>query len=451
MDCRINDILDQTFIAFKKYYVRLKKENRFIFAYMEFRTREEFIEYNKDKYDSIVIEEISQKTKYSLLECEKYGTESNGKNFKIKYRVDRIINDTLKDLKKKYINEVEFVFDDINWFMNDNSSYDFDPIKCCVNVNHLYLEYSTNFGKVTIYKEFSFTEKTDEFNIKNDIVFKLKFDKEINYHEFRNKIYCFRNLLLILGRRHLDIKKIKINECDLYDCYEEYNYRPLNDRYMEYLDHHTITIKSIDNFGDAISNFFNIYDTIMPIIDGYFCNLKYTLPTKVKFINICSMIEDYANLFLNEESKKYREKEANNNKEKFIKKIANKMLEQKIIGEKNFDSVINILEEEVKKDNSLTFKDKTISIIKNVNNSFEFDDSKIELISDNFREVRKQIVHKGVFIREELYPILESYCSFIEDIIYLNILNEIGIDISNSIFKCIEFNYDKKDLIVEFQ
>ena len=43
------------------------------------------------------------------------------------------------------------------------------------------------------------------------------------------------------------------------------------------------------------------------------------------------------------------------------------------------------------------------------------------------------------------------YCSFIEDVIYLNILSEIGIDISNSVFECIEYNYVKDDLIIEFQ
>ncbi len=451
MDSKINNILEQTFLVFEKYYVRLKKENKFIFAYIEFATREDFLMYDKDEYSSIVIEEVTQKKKYTLLECQKYGTEVSDKVIKIKYRVDKISDDILIDLNKKFIKEVELTFTDINWFVNDEKLYKFDPIKVSINVNGFNMEYLTNIGKIIVYRSFLFFEKSDEFNINSGIVFKFIFNKKVDYYEFRKRIYCFRNLLLILGRRYIDIKNVKINNNDLYDCHEEYNYKPLNKRYMEYLDYHTITIGSIDKFGEAVSKFFDIYDTIISIIDSYFCNLKYVLPTKVKFINVCAMIEDYANIFLVDESRKYREKEATKNKHKFITKSVNKMLEQNIIDKSNSNLVVSILDEEVKKDLNLTFKDKVISIIKNVNESFKFNDDDIELIADNFREARKQFVHKGLVVRTEVYPILEKYCSFVEDIIYLNILKEIGIDISNSIFECIEYNYEKDDLIIVFK
>lgn len=448
---KLNDLFSNTFIAFNKYFVRLKKENRFIFAYIEFPTREEFLEYDKELYELVVIEEVSHKKQYTLLECEKYGTEASRGIIKIKYRVDRILDDVLNVLNMEFIDDAEVTFDDINWFINDKNSFEFDPLKSCVNTKEYVSEYKSSIGKIIIFKSFSFAEKKDNFNIGSDIVFRFVFDKKLDYHEFRKRIYCFRNLLLILGRRHIDFKEIKINSKCLYDCFDEYTYKPINNKYCEYLDHHTITIGSIDKFGDAVTKYFKIYDTIISIIDSYFCNLKYTLPAKVKFINVCIMIEDYANIFLVDESKKYREKEATNNKQKYITNVVNKMLKEKAIDETKVDIVTNILDAEVKKDMSLSFKDKVISIIKRVNESFKFEDSEIELIADNFREARKRFVHKGIIASEEICPILEMYCSFIEDVIYLNILSEIGIDISNSVFECIEYNYVKDDLVIAFK
>lgn len=447
----LDNMFENTYIAFDKYYVRLKKDNKFVFAYIEFFTRDEFVKYDKDKYDLIVIEDISNKKQFTLLECEKYGTEATENKIIIKYRVDRILDDVLTDINDEFIKEADITFDDINWFVNDDNSFDFDPEKVCVSVKDYNLEYVTNIGKIAIFKSFSFMEKSNIFNIESDMVFRFVFEKKISYHEFRKRIYCFRNLLLILGRRNIELKSIKINEKYLFDCYEEYKYRSINERYMEYLDHHTITIGSIDEFGESISKFYDIYDTILSIIDSYFCSVKYTLPTKVKFINACTMIEDYANIFLVDESKKHREKEATNNKQKYIAKVLDKMLQENVIDEAKKDIVNNILDTEVKKDMSLSFKDKVISIIQNVNKSFDFDDAEIELIADNFREARKQFVHKGIIPKEEVCPILEMYCSFVEDIIYLNILSKIGIDISSSIFRCIEYEYNKDDLIIAFQ
>lgn len=448
---KLIDLLSNTFIAFSKYFVRLKKENRFIFAYIDFPTHEEFLEYDKELYELIVIEEISHKKQYTLLECEKYGTEASGRSIKIKYRVDRILDDVLNDFSIEFIDNAEVTFDDINWFINDDNSFEFDPLKVCVNVKEYFKEYKSSIGEIMIFKAFSFTEKKNNFNIDSDIVFRFVFDRKLNYREFRERIYCFRNLLLILGRRHIDFKEIKINSKYLYDCFEEYTYKPINKRYCEYLDHHTITINSIDKFGDAVSQYFKIYDTIISIIDSYFCNLKYTLPTKAKFINVCTMIEDYANIFLVNESKEHREKESANSKQKYIINVVGKMLKENLIDEIKVDKVCNILEAEVKKDMNLSFKDKVISIIKEVNKSFKFEDSEIELIADNFREARKRFVHKGIIASEEICPVLEIYCSFIEDVIYLNILNVIGIDISNSVFECIEYNYEKDDLIIVFK
>lgn len=451
MNKKVDDFIKNIYIAFDKYYVRLKKEGKFIFAYIEFLTREEYLKFDKDEYDLIIVKEITSEKKYTFIECQKYGLEEKDGKIKIKYRIDRIYEDEWKNLEDKTINNATISFDDINWFFNSSNSFHFDPIKCSVSVNGMQKEYETHFGKLQIFKGFSFKEQSNEFNITGNFAFNFSFNESINYMELRERMYGFRNLLLILGRRHIDIASIIINDTELIDCFEEYKYNPLNSRYLEYLDHHTITLNEIGNFDKVIDSFYQIYDSIIAIIDSHFCQVKYSLPPKVKFISVCTMIEDFANQFLVEETKKYREIEATKNKTNFIDKSIKKMLEKGIIEEKNKEEIYEIINSEVKKDLNLTFKDKVKAIITNVNDSFKFKEEEIELISDNFRELRKVFVHKGMFADERISQYLNICSSFTEDLIFLNIMKIIGIDISSSIFECIEYDYDRENLIIKIE
>lgn len=342
------------------------------------------------------------------------------------------------------------IFNDINWFINDDEPYDINIAKKCINIKEFNVKYSSKIGDITIYRVALFNNKTGELNINSDIEFRIEFNKNVSYYELK-KIYGFRNFLLILGRRYIDFEKIQINNNNLYDYYEEYNYNPLNKEYTEYLNDHTITLSLIENFGAVISKYMDNYEKMISVIDAYFCSVKYALPTKVKFINACTMIEDYTNIFLISEAKKYKKVEANKNKQKFISQLTNKMLDQNIINESKIDNLINLLEDELKKDSVLSFKEKVISVIANVNESFKLNDNEIDIIANNFREARKQFVHNGMIVNSKDYIILEKYCSFAEDIIYLNILKIVGVDISDSIFDCIEYSYEKDDLKVKFK
>ena len=450
MNKKIDDLIKNIYIIFDRYYVSLKKEGRFVFAYIEFLNKEEYLEFDKDEYDLIVVKEILSERIYTFIECQKYGVETAKDKVKIKYRIDRIYENEWESLSKKVINNVTIYLDNIEWFFNNTNSFHFDFVKHLLSVNDMQKEYEISFGKLQIYKSFGFKQSSNEFNIKDNIAFNFNFNEPVDYKELLERIYGFRNLLLILGRRHLDITSIVINDVELIDCFEEYEYNPLNERYIEYLDHHTITLDEIDNFGEVVTNFYQIYNSIIAIIDSYFCQVKYSLPPKVKFVNVCTMIEDFANLFLVDDAKKYREIEATNNKKKFIDNCIEKMLEKNVIKEQDKNIAYDILNSEVKKDSQLSFKDKVMAIIFNVNNSFKFKESEIELIADNFREVRKKFIHKGVFADEITCQYLNIYSSFAEDLIFLNILKNIGIDISNSIFKCIEYDYSKTDLPVKF-
>ena len=378
-------------------------------------------------------------------------SKNNDNIIKIKYRIDRIYENELTNLHNKIINNVIVSFDDIGWLFNDLKYFKFDFKKLSVSINGIKKEYETNFGKIQVFNYFSFNEKPKEFNIKDEIFFKFIFNKNINYNEFIKKIYSFRNLLLILGRRHLDFDTIKINEVELIDCYEEYNYKPLNERYLEYLDHHTITLNAINDFGIVVNNFCEIYDSIISVIDSYFCLVKFNIPSKAKFIIACTMIEDYSNLFLVDEAKKYKEGEAKNNKAKFINNIVKEIEEKEIIKKEQLEDIRDILSGIVKEDSQLTFREKVIATIENVNDSFNFDESDIELIANNFRKARKAFIHNGVFPNEVLCQYLDNYSSFTEDLIYLNILKKIGVNINNSIFECFEYNYKKEDLFVMFK
>lgn len=349
---------------------------------------------------------------------------------------------------KKNFNEIDLCFEDISWLFNETEYFQIEPLDDVISFNGFSNEYKTFFGKIIVGNFNTVKQTKSEINIKNDFEFKFIFNNSVSYNEVYEKIYAFRNLLLILGRRYFDIKRIKLNDIELIDCFEEYLYNPLSKQYLEYLDHHTITLSEIDNFGEVVTNFLNLYDKIISIIDSFFVQTKYNLPDKVSFFNACSMIEDYVNLFLIEEAKANGEEEAANNKMKYIKKCINDMINEKIIVEEQKADVEIILYKHVKKNENLSFKEKVMALVKNVNNSFNFSDSEIKIIAENFRDARRAFAHNGMFIDEIFSPYISTYCHFTDDLIYLNILKQIGIDITKSQFECIEFNYSKSDLTV---
>ena len=63
---KIAELIKYTYIAFDKYYLRLKKENRSIFAYIEISKDEEKI---KDEYTTLIVQEVTSKKVYTFINC----------------------------------------------------------------------------------------------------------------------------------------------------------------------------------------------------------------------------------------------------------------------------------------------------------------------------------------------------------------------------------------------
>lgn len=449
MQTNIDDILKDRYKIDEKFFSYFENDERYINVVVEFNNMDEFNEFNKDIYDVINIKSILNDNELSLINCSRYCEESSNNKIRIKYRVDRISEFVIKNINDSIFYNITFSLDDINWFVLDETNYSFDPVNENVKFNNFIKSYNVSFGKITIYRLFSFAHKTNEFKINDDIAFNIEFNKEITYAEVIEKVYCLRNLLSIFGRRHLNVVNMfttnKEKEYRIIDCYKEYNHHPINDRYREYLDHHTLTLNSLKDFSLIINKYYEEYHRMLPIIDSWFSNVKFQLPPRVRFINLTTMIEDFANIYLKRKVNEESEIEAKEIKHKFIEKIFNAFDKRVIITDIDKKEIEQELIKVVK-DTQSTFIIKTKALINNVNEIFNYKSKEIEIITKNIRNARLACIHKGIYIDETKLQYIAKYSDFIEDVIFLNILKVCGSDLQFNEWKCIEYNYQRDDL-----
>lgn len=101
MNKKLNELLLNTYIIYDKYYARLEKKERFIFLNIEFALNEEFVEFDKDKYDILIAKEVTSDKIYTFIECDNYGYSCTNNKIIIKYRVDKVYDGKLEKLDEK--------------------------------------------------------------------------------------------------------------------------------------------------------------------------------------------------------------------------------------------------------------------------------------------------------------------------------------------------------------
>ena len=450
MQKSIDDILNDWYKIDEKFNSYFEVDERYINIVIEFDNLDEFNKFNKDIYDVINIKSIRSDNELSLINCSRYCVENSSNKIRIKYRVDRISEFVIKSIDDSVFDDITFSLDDINWFVLDETNYSFDPINENVKFNNYVKSYNLSFGKITIYRLFSFAHKSNEFKMNDDIAFNIKFNSAITYTEVIEKVYSFRNLLMIFGRRYLNVVNMfitnKEKEYRIIDCYKEYNHHPINNNYREYLDHHTLTLKCLKDFPQLINRYYEEYNKMLPIIDSWFSNVKFQLPPKVRFINLTTMIEDFANLYLKNKVNDDSINEAQKIKNDFIENIFGIFNKKMKITDSDKIAIKKELNELVKDNNQTSFIIKTKTLINNVNEIFEYSNNEIEIIIENIRNARLACIHKSIYIDEEKIQYISKYSDFIDDIVFLNILKLCGSDLRFDEWKCIEYNYQKKDL-----
>ena len=441
------DLIKAKYIVFDKYTANLEQDGRFINLVIEFNNSKDFEEINKDIYDLIEIVSSSTSDKYILVNCIYTMNYTKGGKIFLIYRIDRISEFLFNNLEDKVIDNVSFKVDDIFWFIRDQKGFEFDLQQNFIKYSPFNYTFDFQDGKMNINGTAKFLDSRMSSSITEGVNFEIEFNKEQSFNEVIKKVYCIRNLLMVLGRRNLNITDIYINEGEeqrkIYDCYTEYKYKPDNENYSDYLDHHTITLKSINNFQDVINCFINNYQTLMPIIDSWFSNEKYSLPSRVKFMNSITMIEDFANKYKKELVKIESKKASEENKSSFIEKIFTVLEDYIEIAEDNKEVIKNELYKIIN-DSSASIEFKIKILIEEVNDLLKLDENQISIIAKNIKEARIACIHKGIFIDGDKEKYVHIYAEFINDLIFLNTLRMLGIEFIDE--KLFFFNYDKEKL-----
>lgn len=445
----INDLLKTNYIIEEKHNAFLEHNGTFLILSIEFKSKKSYDDFHKDHYDIINAKSFIGNKHYSFIECDNIGMSSYNKRIYLKYRVIMVTNYCIDNLDFKCFNSFSISFGDISWFVSDKASYEFLSDNNSMGINNFYKEYNLDFGKLIIFKNYTFKEKSNLFTMDNDILFKFDLNKSVSYNELIEIIYTFRNLLMIIGKRNINISSLYV-EIDnrkyvFLDCFKEYNYSPINSIYENYLNHRVLTLCDINNFDKFINNFYREYKKLLPIIDSLFSNAKYSLPSKVRFINSATMVEDFANLYMTGEVNKETKIEDEKNKNAFVKKIF-KVIEKVIVIEDENKGNICLGLKSILNDMQSSFVTKIKILIKKVNYTFNFDETQIEKISKQIRDARLACVHKGIFIDSKKTIYLNIYSSFIDDIIYLNILKILKININGNYSHIIEVDYNSKQL-----
>lgn len=253
---------------------------------------------------------------------------------------------------------------------------------------------------------------------------------------------------MLIGKRHINVNSLIIwsnnQRFEICDCFDEYNFHPINERLKEYLDHLSITLESISNFEIIVNNYYSEYKNLLTIIDSYFNSVKYSMAPKVKFINATTMIEDYSNIYFKQESKEMQNEYDESYKNKFVLKVMNVLTSKNYVDKSKEHMIVNDLNRIVYRSKEVSFQSKLKIIIKKVNTVFNFDEDEIEIIVDNIKTARRVCVHAGIFPSDLDCKCFSNYAYFIEDLILLNIYDLIGLN-NNTCF--LDFYYKKSDLL----
>lgn len=372
--------------------------------------------------DIINVKTVLENVPISLINCYNNGHKSIGIDenaiLYTYYSIERVIYDyNLIDLNNLITNEVSVVYSDLE-HMTECKNYELDvkdfkikPLIKTFNVN-------LSFAEINIRYISQISEKCTSIEINRVTEFNIKFIKELCMSEIIEKIYMFKNLLMILLKRNISVENIYLivglKKIELYDCFKINHKSATSVKSDKTLNHRCMKFEKLINIDEIFENFSSNYEILYPILELYFNVVQTKIPDHTRLVNCCVMIEYFSRQFDDSNAQELT-------KNKYLSKS--------------------------KKVKEAEYYDRVKSLILKVNSVYNFTTKEIETISDKIKDARTYFIHfqKGNKFRdsEEFY-----FNYFIEDIILINIYLLIGIKLNDITYITFEnYIYNKKNLI----
>lgn len=349
--------------------------------------------------------ELPNSKKITLLNCRYFGSGASGDNpitnAHVDYFIDRlIVGYDLKDITLNFIKCISFNFDNIEW-ITKSRVYKNDILKGKIDITCLYKEYKLPDKTVTFGMLPSFECEDYKIIVSGERGFSVSFNSDKTIDEALRYVYTIKNLLMLLGKRNINIVDKKIIEgdylYDIIDCGLDRCYHHINKSLLIHLNHiSNINIENLSNFDKILYEFENKYERLMPLIELYFNVVKYMIPDLTRFVNSLTMLEYYSREFDDANALK-----------------------------------ITITKRGKKPKNGAEFADRVESLIKNVNDVFNMNNADIEVLAKKIKDARTYYIHYDHTGKKINDDILFKYVYFIEDIILLNIYLMLGLEIKS--------------------
>ena len=365
---------------------------------------------------------IKDNRKITLLNCAFRGHSSIGYdpilNACAIFSIDRVLLDyDLDNYDEKFITSVSVEYEDITWFTNEKV-YNNDIIDNKVSITLFDKEYKLK-DKTILFNIFpSFTENTNFIKVGGKEKFTFVFNNKQNIEDALHYIYLIRNLLMLLGKRNINVIIQEINDdfqmYKLIDCTIDKNVKIENKDLVDHLNHRNgFKIENMESFSSIVAKFEKLYKRLNPLLELYYNVVKYNVPILTRFVNALTMLENYSREFDDDGA-----------------------------------LALTITKTEKKPRNGANFVDRVKSLIENVNSVYNLSDIEIDMLSKKIKSARTYYIHyenRGLKIEEN---ILFKYVYFIEDIIILNIylLLEIDINKINNV-SYNDYYYNVKELL----
>lgn len=361
---------------------------------------------NKDlDFINAILEE--DKSKLALINCFNSSHNSSGskndRRYETVYWIDRIAkNYSLTKISDKIADNIIIEFDDLKWFVK-NKVYEYDFTNNKIDFNPFFNKYVLKNKSVEFGVESKFSETFYDLKVNSKYCFIIKFYRKASLNVIIKYVYMIKNLLMILGKRDVNIinKKIFIKKDfsynNIFDCNYE-NEKSNISEISERIDRrYGLKYENISDFGIVLNGFEKEYNRLNPLLEIYYNIVKNKVPTLTRLVNDFAMLEYYSREFDS------------------VASLAITNAKRKIKGEKPKQEA--------------DFCDMVQSLLENINIVFNLSKTQIKKISKKIKDIRTYYIHYVNKSQKLDCSIMFRYVYFIEDIILLNIYKLIGIEI----------------------
>ena len=306
-----NNISVEVKIENVKYNAILYVENQMLKIKVDCTKNVENFNENRNIINIITGKILKDNIKISFINCFHYEmkhTNNGDKEYTYSiYRIDRILlGIDLKNTEIKKINTCKIVYENIEDFFNAKI-FDIDWIKQKVQIIPSYKIHKFNNEKISFEMVSSIEENIDKCCVilNKKIIVKLECNKKVNFDEIMERIYTFKNLMMILLKKNIGIKEqiLELNgkEYKLFDC-DNYKINNGSEKLKEYLIFRKVRYEDIKNFDNVLEKFNILYERMYPLLELIYNAYSNDLPNLNRFLDAITMAEYYSREFDNEKA-----------------------------------------------------------------------------------------------------------------------------------------------------